>query len=112
MNRGAVCPTSSRHRQINPHALHGEFLHTDPDGTLARELSDRRAKTLRVGRVEEGRGCLGRAATLRFPSPLIKPDVPISGIRLSDELHREAHDEGPRCTRLRCSTPSFPKTAS
>src|SRR6266571_1287675 len=24
----------------------------------------------------------------RFPSPLIKPDVPISGIRLSDWLHR------------------------
>ena len=26
--------------------------------------------------------------SLRFPSPLIKPDVPISGIRLSDWLHR------------------------
>jgi hypothetical protein len=23
----------------------------------------------------------------RFPSPLIKPDVPISSIRLSDRLH-------------------------
>ena len=32
-------------------------------------------------RVEEGRGGLKR---LRFPSPLIEPDVPISGIRLSD----------------------------
>src|SRR5215471_6172025 len=28
----------------------------------------------------------------RFPSPLIKPDVPISGIRLSGWLHRKAHD--------------------
>jgi hypothetical protein len=28
-------------------------------------------------------------ATLRFLSPLIKPDRPISGIRLSDQLHRE-----------------------
>jgi hypothetical protein len=28
----------------------------------------------------------------RFPSPLIKPDVPISGIRLSVRLHREARD--------------------
>jgi hypothetical protein len=28
----------------------------------------------------------------RFPSPLIKPDVPISGIRLSDRLHRNARD--------------------
>ena len=27
-------------------------------------------------------------ATLRFLSPLIKPDMPISGIRLSDQLHR------------------------
>src|SRR5260221_9792409 len=33
------------------------------------------------GRVEDGRG-RGHAATLRFPSPLIEPDVPISGIRL------------------------------
>jgi hypothetical protein len=31
--------------------------------------------------------------TPRFPSPLIKPDVPISGIRLSDWLHRKAHGE-------------------
>jgi hypothetical protein len=30
--------------------------------------------------------------TPRFPSPLIKPDEPISGIRLSDQLHRKAHD--------------------
>src|SRR5262249_45519105 len=27
------------------------------------------------------RGCLGHAATLRYPSPLIKPGVPISGTR-------------------------------
>jgi hypothetical protein len=33
-------------------------------------------------------------ATLRFPSSLIKPDVPISGIRLSDQLHRKAHGGG------------------
>jgi hypothetical protein len=31
--------------------------------------------------------------TLRFPSPLIKPDEPISGIRLSDWLHRKAHGD-------------------
>jgi len=36
---------------------------------------------------------LGHVATLRFLSSLIKPDVPISGIRLSDQLHREAHGE-------------------
>jgi hypothetical protein len=34
---------------------------------------------------------LGHAATLRFLSPLIKPDVPISGIRLSDWIHCLAH---------------------
>src|ERR1700747_954234 len=53
-----------------------------------------------VGRVEDGRGSLGHSATPRFPSPLIKPDVPISGIRLSDWLHREAYD-GPLRRRLR-----------
>src|ERR1700732_4525231 len=42
-------------------------------------------------RVEEGRGGLGHAATLRFPSPLIKPDMQISRIRLSDWLSRKAH---------------------
>ncbi len=34
-------------------------------------------------------------ASLRFPSPLIEPDVPISGIRLSDWLHRKAHGGRP-----------------
>ncbi len=48
---------------------------------------------VRLGRVEDGRGSLGHSATLRFPSPLIEPDVPISGIRLSDWLHREIHGE-------------------
>src|SRR5262249_8929473 len=33
--------------------------------------------------------------TPRFLSPLIKPGVPISGTRLSDWLHREAHDGRP-----------------
>ena len=53
------------------------------------------------GRVEDGRGSLGHSATLRFPSPLIEPDVPISGIRLSDWLHREVHGEQTNRTRLR-----------
>ncbi len=34
-------------------------------------------------------------ATPRFPSPLIKPDVRISRIRLSDQLHRKAHGGRP-----------------
>ena len=59
-------------------------------------------------RVEDGRGSLGHAATLRFPSPLIEPDVPISGIRLSDWLHREAHGESSgRKRRLRGGFLSF-----
>jgi len=36
---------------------------------------------------------LGHVATRRFPSALNEPDVPISGIRLSDWFHREAHGE-------------------
>jgi hypothetical protein len=38
---------------------------------------------------------------LRFLSPLIKPDVPISGIRLSDWLHRRVHDIRPSMQMLR-----------
>ena len=60
------------------------------------------------GRVEEGRGSLGHAATPRFPSPLIKPDVRISRIRLSDRLHRKAHGERPVQALLSQSTPSSP----
>src|SRR5262249_56886351 len=64
------------------------------------------------GRVEDGRGRLGHAATLRFPSPLVEPDVPISGIRLSDWLHREAHHGTIRGRRSRRSRPSSPWTTS
>ena len=35
-------------------------------------------------RVEEGRGSLSYLQSPRFPSPLVKPDVRISRIRLSD----------------------------
>ena len=41
----------------------------------------------------------------RFPSPLIKPDVPISGIRLSDWLHRKARDGRPLICWCRATTP-------
>ena len=48
-----------------------------------------------VERVELRMGAVawGLWPALRFPSPLIKPNVPISGIRLSDWFHREAHGE-------------------
>jgi hypothetical protein len=41
-------------------------------------------ETAKHGRVEEGRGVV---CTVRLPSPLIKPDVRISRIRLSDWFH-------------------------
>ena len=54
-------------------------------------LRDRDAK------VESRMGAVawGLWPTLRFPSPLIKPSVPISGTRLSDRLHHKAHDGRP-----------------
>ena len=51
----------------------------------------RQPKIRTIGRVEERRGGLGHKATPRFLSPLIEPDGPISGIRLSDWLHLKAH---------------------
>src|ERR1700688_4623085 len=56
----------------------GEMEHNRPQTQNMPNVSD--------GRVEDGRGSLGHSATLRFPSPLIEPDVPISGIRLSDRF--------------------------
>ena len=52
-----------------------------------------------------GRGSLGHSATPRFPSPLLKPDVRISRIRLSDRFHREGHDIVP-VTRGACAAGS------
>ena len=37
-----------------------------------------------------------RSPSLRFPSPLIEPDVTISVIRLSDGFHMEAYAARPR----------------
>ena len=55
--------------------------------------------TLRTGdaMVESRMGAVawGLWPALRFPSPLIKPSVPISGTRLSDWLHRKALDGRP-----------------
>ena len=62
----------------------------------------------RDGRVEDGRGRLGHVATRRFPSPLIEPDVPISGIRLSDWFHREAHGEETLAASVLCAAASSP----
>src|ERR1700746_4103393 len=54
---------------------------SEPDGDAFQRPN------FRYGRVEDGRGSLGATwPSPRFPSPLIKPDVPISGIRLSGWL--------------------------
>jgi hypothetical protein len=62
----------------------------------------------KFGRVEDGRGNLGHAASPRFPPPLIELYVPISGIQLSDWFHRKAHDavdKGKRSRRSRRCSP-------
>ncbi len=62
--------------------------------------------------VESRRGAVAWAlwASLRFLSPLIKPDVRISRIRLPDRLHLKAHGGGPGWTRRSRITPSSPNT--
>ncbi len=59
-------------------------------------------------RVESRRGAVARRVAFRFPSPLIKPDVQISRIRLSDWLHHNAHGGDTLRTRFSCSTPRSP----
>jgi hypothetical protein len=56
-----------------------------------------------LGRVESrtGAAAWGLWPTLRFPSPLIEPDVPISGIRLSDWLLQKAFGCARYCVNLR-----------
>ena len=55
--------------------------------------------------VELRRGLLASAP---FPIPLIELDVPISGIQLSDWLHRKAHDAAVSGRRSRRSKPHAP----
>jgi hypothetical protein len=62
-------------------------------------------------RVEEGRGSLGHSATPRLPSPLIKPDLRISRIRLSDRLHYRPTVAARGGMRVRRCTPRSPKIA-
>ncbi len=66
--------------------------------------------TFNTSWVESRRGAVAWAlwASLRFLSPLIKPDVRISRIRLLDRLHLKAHGGGPRWTRRRRITPNSP----
>jgi len=63
-----------------------------------------------VATVESRTGAVvwGRRPTLRFPSPLIELDVPISGIQLSDQFHSEAFGVAIRGRRSRRSRPHSP----
>ena len=49
-----------------------------------------------------------RCCAFRFLSPLIKPDVQFSRIRLSDRFRHKAHVGDTLCTRFSTSTPGFP----
>jgi hypothetical protein len=59
-------------------------------------------------RVEDGRGNLGHSATPRFPSPLIEPDVPISGIRLSDWFSSHGTQRCVEWSAFEAQEPAFP----
>jgi hypothetical protein len=61
----------------------GKFPRAQLERMVKRDLETRFKKDPKYskhvredGRVEDGRGSLGHSATLRFPSPLIEPDVP------------------------------------
>ena len=75
---------------------------------LDTEQSERPVEPCLAGKVEDGRGSLGHTATLRFPSPLIEPDVRCYRIRLSDWFHREAHDGAFSGRRSRRRSPRSP----
>src|SRR4051794_1445629 len=75
------------------------FTHYCGRTRSGRFVVKRKTQAKRMGRVEDGRGSLGHAATPRFPSPLIKPDVRISRIRLSDWFHLAAHGGGAELVR-------------
>ena len=77
------------------------------DAYLGSSVSLANCQFTAVSPVESRKGAVIGAywQPTRFPSPLIKPDVPISSIRLSDRLHHRAHGSGPRCTSRRRNTP-------
>ena len=54
-----------------------------------------------LARLCRGRHCRRQTSTRLQGATLIKPDEPISGIRLSDWLHREVHGEQTNRARLR-----------
>ena len=96
---------------VNPTvAARALWLATHRDWRLEIHGLSRPQSTIR--RVEDERGGCALRSTLRFPSPLIKPDRRISRIRLSDQLHRTTHGGRPLRARMRCRTASSPNTSA
>jgi len=82
-------PQPNKRDEPRPAATVGRCSRRRPCGTSPLPQASKffqHGETGRASRVEEGRGI---AHATRLPSPLIKPDVRISRIRLSDWLHRE-----------------------
>src|SRR5271166_4434354 len=71
-----VAPRARRCRAGTPRRLHLGSRETAPPGTETGKPNSRNREVLHDSRVEEGRGGLRLGQSLRFPSPLIKPDVP------------------------------------
>jgi len=60
-----------------------------------------------LGRVEERRGFGCNSNRPVSLPPLIKPDGPISGIRLSDRFHQQLTDGSPNTRHLDATHPTF-----
>ena len=89
-------------------SINGSESHLITAAWLVRALGAA-VPSLRNCRVEEGRGSFGHSATPRLPSPLIKPDVRISRIRLSDRLQGRLTAAARDRMRVSLYTPSSPK---
>src|ERR1700686_3799481 len=91
---------------------HGTRFRAASTGKGPQDPSKRPCRAVAVARamVESRMGAVawGLWPTLRFPSPLIDTDMPISGIRLSDWLHRKAHGGAVQGRRSRRSKPRSP----
>ena len=61
--------------------------------------------------LRKGAVALRHGQWLRFPSPLIKPDMRICRIRLSDRVHVRLTAGAAGLSRVKRCTPSFPKTS-
>src|SRR5262245_40581194 len=72
-----------------------------------RKLTELLHRRVQSALVESKMGAVawGQWPALRFPSPLIEPDLRSYRIRLSDWLHRKAHSGAGRGRRSRHSTP-------